>query len=120
MPAGQPTWRNPCLGYEGRMIVRLAYGKSGLDLEVPPDVEVIIPRPASALPDPRQSLQDALRAPIGSPPLRDLGRPQDKVVIVHTDLTRATPNALILPVLLEELEGAGVRRDNITLRNALG
>ena len=106
--------------FMGSMIVHLAYGKSGLDLHAPPDAEVIAPRPAQALPDPRQSLQDALRAPIGLPPLRDLVRPQDKVVIVHTDLTRATPNALILPVLLEELEGAGIRRDNITLLNALG
>jgi len=103
----------------GEMIVHLAYGKLGLDLEVPSDAEVITPRPALALPDPRQSLQNALRGPIGSPPLRDLVRPQDKVVIVHTDLTRATPNALILPVLLEELESTGVRRENITLLNAL-
>ena len=102
------------------MISHLAYGKLGLDFEMPSNAEVITPRSAPALPDVRQSLQDALRVPIGSPPLRDRVRPQDKVVIVHTDLTRATPNALILPVLLEELEGAGVRRDNITLLNALG
>ena len=104
----------------GEMIVRLAYGKSGLDLEVPSDAEVITPRPAPALLDPKQSVLDALRSPIGSPPLRDRVHPHDKVVIVHTDLTRATPNALILPILLEELEGAGVRRDDVTLLNALG
>jgi nickel-dependent lactate racemase len=104
----------------GEMIVRLAYGKSGLDLEVPSDAEVITPRPAPALLDPKQSVLDALRGPIGSPPLRDRVHPHDKVVIVHTDLTRATPNALILPILLEELEGAGVRRDDVTLLNALG
>jgi lactate racemase len=101
-------------------MVHLAYGRSGLDLEVPADAEVITPRLAQALPDPRHSLREALRRPIGSPPMRELVRLQDKVVIVHTDLTRATPNALLLPVLLEELEGAGVLRDNITLLNALG
>lgn len=104
----------------GKMIVRLAYGKLGLDLEVPSDADVITPQLAPALPDPRQSLQDALRNPVGSPALRDLVQPRDKVVIVHTDLTRATPNLLILPVLLEELEGAGVQREDITLLNALG
>jgi nickel-dependent lactate racemase len=104
----------------GRMIVRIAYGKLGLDLEVPSNAEVIVPRPSPGLLDPRKSLQDALRDPTGSLPLRDRVHPYDKVVIVHTDLTRATPNALILPILLEELEGAGVLREDICLLNALG
>ncbi len=101
-------------------MLHLAYGKAGLEFDAPPDVEVITPRPAAALPDVRRKLQNALRRPIGAPALRAQVRPQDKVIIVHTDLTRATPNALILPVLLEELESAGVERDNITLLNALG
>jgi len=42
------------------------------------------------------------------------------VAIVHTDITRATPNQLILPVLLAELESAGIQRGDITLINALG
>jgi nickel-dependent lactate racemase len=41
-------------------------------------------------------------------------------VVAHTDITRATPNALILPVLLAELEAAGARREDITLLNGLG
>jgi nickel-dependent lactate racemase len=40
--------------------------------------------------------------------------------VVHTDITRATPNDRILPVLLEELESAGVRRADITLLDGLG
>jgi lactate racemase len=104
----------------GEMIVRCAYGKLGLDLELPSDADVINPRHAPALGDPRQSLQDALRKPIGSPPLCDRVHPHDKVIIVHTDLTRATPNLLILPALLDELENAGVRREDICLLNALG
>jgi lactate racemase len=90
------------------MIVLIACGELGLDLEAPSDAEVITPDLAPALLDSRQSLVDVLRGPIGSPPLRDRVQPHDKVVIVHTDLTRATPNILTLSVLLEELEGAGV------------
>jgi lactate racemase len=41
-------------------------------------------------------------------------------VVVHTDITRATPNDRILPVLLDELEQAGIARQNITLLNGLG
>jgi nickel-dependent lactate racemase len=100
--------------------ISLAYGKTRLGLDAPAEADVIVPRPAPALADPRQGLLGALRAPTASPPLRALVRAQDRVVIVHTDLTRATPNALILPILLAELEDAGVRRGNITLLNALG
>jgi nickel-dependent lactate racemase len=47
-------------------------------------------------------------------------KPGDTVVVVHTDITRATPNDRILPVLLAELEAAGVKRSDITLLNGLG
>ena len=40
--------------------------------------------------------------------------------MVHTDITRATPNDRILPVLLDELESAGIAREDITFLNGLG
>jgi len=100
--------------------VHLAYGKDGLDIEVPADAVVIEPKYVPALPDERAKIIEALRQPIDSPPLARMANPGDKVVIVHTDITRATPNDRILPPLLEELESAGVKREHITLLNALG
>lgn len=100
--------------------VRLAYGKDGLSVEVPVDAQVIEPRYVPGLADEAAALRDALRKPIAGPPLRDIARPGGRVTIVHTDITRATPNDRILPPLLAELEAAGVRRDAITLLNALG
>jgi nickel-dependent lactate racemase len=41
-------------------------------------------------------------------------------VIVHTDITRATPNDRIMPLLVAELERAGIAREDITLLNGLG
>lgn len=102
------------------MKVRLAYGRDGLEVELPPESEVIRPRCVPGLPDEGRALIEALREPIESPPLRDLITPEDTVVIVHTDITRATPNDRILPVLLEEVLGAGVARSRITLLNGLG
>jgi nickel-dependent lactate racemase len=72
------------------------------------------------LPDETAALRDALRRPIGSPPLADLVRPGQTVAIVHTDITRATPNDRILPVLLDELEAAGIVPEDVTLINGLG
>lgn len=100
--------------------VHLAYGKDGLKVEVPADAVVIEPKYVPGLPDEQAALRDAFRKPINSPPLRQIAKSGDRVTIVHTDITRATPNERILPSLLAELEAAGVRREDITLLNALG
>ncbi len=102
------------------MLVTLAYGRSGLTIDLPDDADIIRPAFTPGLENEVAALRDALRRPIGSPPLVDLVRPGDAVVVVHTDITRATPNDRMLPVLLAELEGAGVRRGDITLLNGLG
>jgi nickel-dependent lactate racemase len=72
------------------------------------------------VPDEAGAIRDALRHPIGSPALAARVKPGDRVVIAHTDITRATPNDRILSILLSELEAAGVERRDITLLNALG
>jgi nickel-dependent lactate racemase len=100
--------------------VTLAYGKTGLTLVVPSNAVILASRQAPGLPDERAAILEALRHPIGSPPLCALVKPGQTAAIVHTDITRATPNALILPILLDELEAAGIRRTDITLINALG
>ena len=102
------------------MHVALAYGRHGLRVNLPDHCHLVRPRPAPGLPDEPAALRQALRQPIGSPPLAALVRPGHRVVVVHTDLTRATPNDRLLPVLLAELEAAGVARADITLLNALG
>jgi nickel-dependent lactate racemase len=102
------------------MHVRLAYGRQGLPLDLPDPVDIVSSPLARGLPDEAAALRAALRHPIQSPPLAELVHPGDRVVIAHSDITRATPNERLLPVLLAELEAAGVRRTDITLLNALG
>ena len=102
------------------MNIKLAYGRNGLRVNLPETVDVLTPRFVPGLPDETEALKEALRAPIGSAALAEIVKPGDKVVVVHTDITRATPNDRILPVLLEELESAGIARENITLINGLG
>jgi lactate racemase len=102
------------------MNVNLAYGRTGLTVNLPDNTDIVA---ASSLPgaaNPAMALLGAIRNPIGTPPLAELVKAGDKVVIVHSDMTRPTPNHLIMPVLLAELESAGVRRDDITLLNGLG
>jgi lactate racemase len=102
------------------MQINLAYGRDGLTLTLPDTVDVLSPRFLPGLPDEIEALRGGLRNPIGSAPLAKLLKPGDSVVVVHTDITRATPNDRILPVLLDELEANGIAREDITLLNGLG
>ena len=102
------------------MDVRLAYGRDGLEVAVPDDAEVVIPQFPPGIPDEVKAIKEAIRNPIKSKPLRDMASPGKTAVIVHTDITRATPNDRILPVLIDELLSAGIRMEDITLLNGLG
>lgn len=101
------------------MRVKLAYGKEGLWVELPDrNVTVVEPRYVQGLPDERKVLRAALRSPIGTPPLRDLVKPDDTVAIVFSDITRPQPRKRMLPILLEEI--SHVPREQIVLINGLG
>jgi nickel-dependent lactate racemase len=102
------------------MNIKLAYGKTGLNIEMPDELNVTVvePRYVPGLPDSEAALRDALRSPIASPPLRELVKPGDRVGIIFNDITRPTPDHLMLPAILDEL--AHVPRENVTLFNALG
>ena len=102
------------------MKVPIAYGKTGLHVELPEHTHVIQSEPLSGLEDEQRAIRDALQHPIEMPPLHECVSRGDKVVVTHSDITRPVPNDRILPVILEELESAGVQREDITLLNALG
>lgn len=102
------------------MRIKLAYGKAGLPLELDDSLNVTVVEPAfvPALTDPAGAVREALRRPIGSPPLHDLVRPGMRVGVVFSDITRPAPNPLMLSAVLEVLDAVpGVE---VTLFNALG
>ena len=102
------------------MLTYLAYGKTGINLSVNDDwkVQVVEPRFVPGAVDETALLRESLRRPIGSPSLAERVKASHRVGIIFNDITRATPNQLIIPVILSEL--AHVPRENITLFNALG
>lgn len=102
------------------MHLTLRYGRDDLDVTLPDTTDVVTTRSVPGVPDEAAALRKALHQPIAAPPLADLVHAGDTVVIAHSDITRATPNDRILPVLLAALEAAGVAREDIVLLNALG
>jgi nickel-dependent lactate racemase len=101
--------------------INLAYGKAGLDLDLPDqlNVKVVAPIFVPGLVDAQAALAAALAAPIGTPPLREQLRAGMRVGVIFSDITRATPHEVILPEVLSQLAAAGVAREDITLFEAL-
>ncbi|MGB3700635.1 MAG: nickel-dependent lactate racemase [Anaerolineales bacterium] len=102
------------------MHVDLNYGRQGLKINLPETTDVLRTHFQPGIPDEAGAIRQALQKPIASPPLASLLKPGDRVIVVHTDITRATPNDRILPVLLDELLAAGIHAPDITLLNGLG
>ncbi len=88
-------------------------------MDAPQQACVIEPKFVEGLADESASIRLALRQPIGCPPLKQLVSSKDTIAIVHSDITRPMPNDRVLPVLLAELEEAGVQDQQIVLINAL-
>lgn len=102
------------------MNVDLNYGRQGLKVSLPGTVDVLTTHFVPGISDEVEVIRNAIQEPISSPPLSSLVKGGDRVVLVHTDITRATPNERLLPVLLEELLDADVATEDITLLNGLG
>jgi lactate racemase len=100
------------------MKVNLAYGQGHLPVELPDNTTVIQPSHKPGLADERAAMLAALDQPIGAKRLREWIQPGQKVCILFTDITRATPNHRLIPWLLEYL--AFVPREQITLLNQTG
>jgi len=100
--------------------IKLAYGKTGLKLNLKDELDVTIvePKYIPGLTDQSAVISSALKNPIKSKPLNECVSSSDKVGIVFSDITRATPYPIILPALLEELEH--ISKENICFFNATG
>jgi len=102
------------------------YSKSTIEFDLPPGMRgtVAVSKPAEPLADVEGAIAESLAHPTGSPPLREMARRGDAaslaVCIVFTDVTRASPDHLLVPALLRELEAAGVRDENVTLLCGIG
>lgn len=104
------------------MRVKLAFGKSGLEIELPdgPSWRVLQLRQEVPLPDIPGALAQALDDPIGTPSLLDLAKGRSSAAIAVCDITRPAPNAVTLPPLLERLHAAGILPDVVTIHIATG
>jgi nickel-dependent lactate racemase len=83
--------------------VRLAYGRTGLEVELPVAADVLEPHHPPALPDEAAAIRAALREPLGTRPLRELVPASATLGISICDVTRPFAGRRVLPVLMDEL-----------------
>ena len=104
------------------MRLRLDYGKTGLDVEIP-DKNVVGPlelQPTVPLKKLDEAIQAVLANPTGSAPLAELARGKRSACILICDITRPVPNELLLSHILPTLEEAGIPREDILILIATG
>lgn len=97
--------------------VWLPYGKTDVCVRIPTRnfLGSIEPKEKPGVPDAEAEIKRALKNPIGSETLDKIAKPEHKVAIVVDDATRPAPSHLMVPPILDELNSAGVRDENITV-----
>src|SRR5579862_3029320 len=108
--------------YLAGMRVDLAFGKTGLLLDLPERYRYRILEARSAQPveDADAAIACALDHPTSRPPLFDMARGRRSAAISVCDITRPAPNRVVLPHILSRLERAGIAKDSITILIATG
>lgn len=104
------------------MRFEVPFHKGMVTFEVPDDarVEVLTLQDYPALDSPRDAVIEALRNPIMRPPLREVVKPGDKVCIIVQDITRLARSDVFLPPLLDELNSAGIKDEDMYIVFATG
>jgi lactate racemase len=104
------------------MRIELAFGRTGLALDLPAGYRyrVLEARSATPLADAEAAIAAALDAPVGAPPLAELARGKSSAAISVCDITRPAPNRVVLPHVLARLEAAGIPREKIVILIATG
>jgi len=102
--------------------VWLPYGKTEICARIPTRnyLDSIEPKEKPAVADAKIEIEKALKNPIGTKPLAEIAKKGSRVAIVADDHTRATQSHLMIPPILDELNGADIKDEDMTIIFACG
>jgi nickel-dependent lactate racemase len=103
-------------------MVSVPFDRGELTFDLPPGWRstVVESKTVPPIEDVPAAVAETVAEPTNSPPLQELAGPGDRVCIVFTDVTRASPDHLLVPAVLAELEAAGVRDEDVTFLCGIG
>jgi nickel-dependent lactate racemase len=104
------------------MRVNIPYGRTFISLDLPDRNIVAILKSVEykGEVDQAEIVRKALNNPYGSKPLSQLIAEKRRICIIVSDYTRATPNRVILPPIIETIKKAGRRIDDVRILVAYG
>jgi len=102
--------------------VWLPYGKTEICARIPTRnyLGSIEPKEKPAVTDSNAEIERALKNPIGTRPLAEIAKKGGKAAIVVDDHTRSTQSYLMISPILNELNTAGIKDEDITVIFACG
>ena len=105
-----------------RDVFQVPFGRGIRSFELPLGVTgtEIATSPADRLADPARVAHESVLRPVAGPRLRELAAGARSVCIAVTDATRACPDHLLVPPMLDEVEAAGVPPEAVTILVAVG
>lgn len=106
------------------MKVAFGYDKIKVELDLPTQNVIAVLRPnesfGSSPISESAEIERAIDNPYGSPRLEGIVKPGETVAIITSDITRPVPSYKILPVIIDRLVRAGVKKEDVTIVFALG
>ncbi|MDQ1281081.1 MAG: Lar protein [Thermoproteota archaeon] len=104
------------------MRIKIPYGRSSIALDIDEKQLIGLFRPVDVkdVKETEKMLSNSIENPIEGRSLSNFVFQGKKVAVAVDDITRVTPLRMILPILLEKIEAAGVRKSSIKIVIALG
>ena len=104
------------------MMIKIPYGKSAVNLDLPDKNVLAVLRSIEFGESVNESeiVKRALNRPLESDPLQHIALKKEKICIVVSDYTRATPNKTLIPPIIEVLKKSGRKTGDISILVANG
>lgn len=99
-----------------RKVFGVAFGDGFVEFEYESEniIEILRPKEMPFVEDEAGLVEEALKKPIDSAPLREIVKPRDRVCILFSDITRLwVRHHVFMPFILKELKCAGVKPENV-------
>ena len=102
--------------------ILLPYGKEKIPITIPQKnlLKICWLKETPGVKDNVKAIKEAIKNPIGSPTIPIITRGKRNAVVICTDITRPTPDKLLIPPILNELNKGGISDKNIKVIIARG
>jgi len=100
----------------------LPYGKEKISITIPQKnlLKICWVKEMPGVKDSIKVIKEAIKHPIGSSTIPEIARGKRNAVVICTDISRPTPDQLLIPPILDELNKSGISDKNIKVIIARG